>query len=174
MVSLQELPVKCGASAMAGPKGKCPHGHSWSIHSPSKKGQRPYFWCRAVLFKRSVEGKKKKEKKRCMEKGRLTRMLTLAGEDCGADLPLLSDAHHLRSDPREFSVSHCCVRGIQGFPEVDLQLHGLVFWKDANRRSQQVVLVDESFLTKQGRLWRPHHYGPPHCHLRRCRDADQG
>ena len=59
----------CG---LASPKGQCPHGHSWSIHSPGCS-QRPYFWCRTVLLKKIVASKKKKEKQRCMAKEALSK-----------------------------------------------------------------------------------------------------
>ena len=60
--------------ALATPQCKCPLGHHWSLHAPAKKEKkeapRPYFWCKAVVSKEKVAGKKKK--KHCMLKRRLS------------------------------------------------------------------------------------------------------
>ena len=104
--------TSCG---LASPKSECPHGHSWSIHSPGRS-QRPYFWCRAVLLKKVVASKKKKEKQRCMAKEALSKrapLLHWLPQVSPEKVVLLayhfSQAHTIYETTHETGVSHTAV-----------------------------------------------------------------
>ena len=165
MVSLQEI-VTSATSAigflvcvgLASPTGKCPNGHSWAIHCPAKKGFRPYFWCRALLLRRAVDGKKKKEKMRCMAKGRLTAnspllnwLSQLSPEKIVELIYHFSQAHTITEVVHETSASHTAVADAY---RVFRTICSYMDWCTAKKQlggPNKVVLVEESFLTRRKR-----------------------
>ena len=169
MVSLQEICriVTSATSAigflvcvgLASPTGKCPNGHSWALHCPAKKGSRPYFWCRALLLRRAVDGKKKKEKMRCMAKGRLTAnspllnwLPQLSPEKIVELVYHFSQAHTITEVVHETSVSHTAVA--DAYRVFRRAICSYMDWYTAKMQlggPNKVVLVDESFLTRRKR-----------------------
>ena len=107
-----------------------------------KEAPRPYFWCKAVVSKEKVAGKK--IKKRCMLKRRLSdsspllRWLPQVSPDKLVHLmSLLANADCLRGLSRDWSLAHNSDRLFQGFQASSVLVHELVLRQDGLGRPKQ-------------------------------------